>query len=181
MEFFIISKNKHNEFENSKYFLVLIDLHRGHQSTRTKNPEKSGLTRRIISRLKARWIKRGVLCCAGVSITLLELVLEPAPSPRIVFTSVGALKKCTRIDDKLRRIDDTSPFSALLGGDLWLRELIEKTCQSVKGRYTTYSHIYSFSYTHSMYYCILILILFLTFILAGKNLKPRIDFHSWFV
>ena len=137
MEVFIISKNK--QYENSRYFSVLIDLHRGHQSTRTKKIlKKSGLTRRIISRLKARWIKRGVLCCAGVSITLLELVLEPAPSPRIVFTSVGALKKCTRIDDKLRRIDDTSPFSALLGGDLWLRELIEKTCQSVKGRYIYY-------------------------------------------
>ena len=109
------------------------------KTTKVPEQKKSGLTRRIISRLKARWIKRGVLCCAGVSITLLELVLvlEPAPSPRIVFTSVGALKKCTRIDDKLRRIDDTSPFSALLGGDLWLRELIEKTCQSVKGRYTT--------------------------------------------
>ena len=38
--------------------------------------------------------KRGVLCNkAGVSITLLlELVLEPAPPPGIVFTSVGALK-----------------------------------------------------------------------------------------
>ena len=115
--------------------------------------KKSGLTRRIISRLKARWIKRGVLCCAGVSITLLELVLEPAPSPRIVFTSVGALKKCTRIDDKLRRIDDTSPFSALLGGDLWLRELIEKTCQSVKGRYTTYSHTYYYDHTFNAHCC----------------------------
>ena len=128
-------------------FLLLIDLHRGHQSTRTKKIlKKSGLTRRIISRLKARWIKRGVLCYAGVSITLLELelVLEPAPSPRIVFTSVGALKKCTRIDDKLRRIDDTSPFSALLGGDLWLRELIEKTCQSVKGRYILHTHIHTY-------------------------------------